>query len=221
MGALAQHPAPPRLPRRRPARRVRERVLCCPQRPQSAGRNQMARVSSRPRALQVAALTRIVSSQREANPRRCPCGGDPRDGDTAGLRAGDVSFEGGPPISGCCCRRVATLPASAVACRGGCGRGEPAQIFQQYGQSGADGDADEVGEDRRAWGEDEPDGVEAGVEDDRWPEWAHELPSTRIGARPTPMCWMPSSGHLPQRRAMRIRSGDPQPHCQSYVVSAL
>lgn len=45
--------APPRLPWRRPARRVRDLVLCCPQRPQSAGRNQIARVSIRPRALQL------------------------------------------------------------------------------------------------------------------------------------------------------------------------
>ncbi|ELU61153.1 hypothetical protein PCS70012_02316, partial [Streptococcus pneumoniae PCS70012] len=51
LGALAQHAAPPQLPRRRPARRVRERVLCCPSRPRTPGRNQIARVSIRPRAL--------------------------------------------------------------------------------------------------------------------------------------------------------------------------
>ncbi len=50
MGARAQHAASPRLPRRSPTRRVRA-SLCCPSRPRSAGANQIARVSIRPRAL--------------------------------------------------------------------------------------------------------------------------------------------------------------------------
>lgn len=51
LGALAQHAAAPRLPRRRLAGRVRERVLCCPSRPRTARRNQIARASIKPRAL--------------------------------------------------------------------------------------------------------------------------------------------------------------------------
>ena len=52
LGPLAQHATAPRLPRRRPTGRVREHDLCCPSRPRTAGRNQIARVSIRPRALQ-------------------------------------------------------------------------------------------------------------------------------------------------------------------------
>src|SRR5690625_938950 len=53
MGALAQHRTPSQLPRRRPARRIRKRVLCCPQRPQSTSRNQIERISIKPRAVHV------------------------------------------------------------------------------------------------------------------------------------------------------------------------
>lgn len=53
-GALVQPRTSPQLPRRRPAGRVRVRVLRCPCRPRTAGRNQMARVSIRPRAFQSA-----------------------------------------------------------------------------------------------------------------------------------------------------------------------
>ena len=44
--------------RRRPTRGVREHVLCCPRRPQPAGRNQIAQVSNKLRALHCTGLTR-------------------------------------------------------------------------------------------------------------------------------------------------------------------
>ncbi|SHJ23422.1 hypothetical protein SAMN02745244_02024, partial [Tessaracoccus bendigoensis DSM 12906] len=52
MGALAQHHTPSRIPRRHPTRRVREHVLCCTNRPSTAGRNQIGRVSIKPIAVQ-------------------------------------------------------------------------------------------------------------------------------------------------------------------------
>ncbi|WP_232007160.1 RNA-guided endonuclease InsQ/TnpB family protein [Propionibacterium freudenreichii] len=76
---MAQHAAPPRIPRRRPTRRVRERVLCCPQRQQSADRNQIARVSIRPRALQtdaavgldvgITTLVTLSTGEKITNPK--------------------------------------------------------------------------------------------------------------------------------------------------------